>query len=178
MPVQDISKEEFVSLLEKSESERTGYIVLSGSLPENYREDFYEKFSTIAKKIGAKLIVENSGLSLKRAINAGVYLLKPNIGELAKLIGKETLEISEVDESAKSLNYKYGCEIVVVSLGLQGAIFVTKDQKLLVGAPLVKKKGTVGAGDSMVCGMGNFSKNEPVRCLEMGSSLRFRSHYE
>lgn len=75
--MQDISKEEFVRLLEKSESERTGYIVLSGSLPENYREDFYEKFSTIAKKIGAKLIVENSGLSLKRAINAGVYLLKP-----------------------------------------------------------------------------------------------------
>lgn len=153
MPGQDISKEEIVSLVEKIESEKPGYIVLSGSLPQNLGDDFYEKLSSIAKKLGAKLIVDTSGLSLKRAINAGVYLLKPNIGELAKLIGKETLEISEVDESAKSLIDTYGCEIVVVSLGPQGAILVTKDQKLFVGAPLVKKKSTVGAGDSMVGGM-------------------------
>lgn len=153
MPGQDISKEEITSLFEIIEIEKPDFIVSSGSLPENIMDDFYEKLSSIAKKLGAKLIVDTSGLSLKRAFEAGVYLLKPNIGELAKLIGKDTLEISEVDESAKALIKQYGCEIVVVSLGAQGAILVTKDQRLFVGAPLVKRKSTVGAGDSMVGGM-------------------------
>ncbi|WP_290839220.1 PfkB family carbohydrate kinase [Flavobacterium sp.] len=44
-------------------------------------------------------------------------------------------------------------EIVVVSLGPQGAILVSKDEAFHVPAPHVKKKSTVGAGDSMVGGM-------------------------
>ena len=44
-------------------------------------------------------------------------------------------------------------EIVVVSLGTQGAILVSKEQIEFVKAPKVTKKSTVGAGDSMVGGM-------------------------
>ena len=45
------------------------------------------------------------------------------------------------------------CEVVVVSLGPQGALLVTRDGFEHIPAPLVKKQSTVGAGDSMVAGL-------------------------
>jgi 6-phosphofructokinase 2 len=46
-------------------------------------------------------------------------MIKPNVGELAKLTGVERLELEEVNEAAKQIIAKGGAEIVVVSLGPQ-----------------------------------------------------------
>ena len=61
--------------------------------------------------------------------------------------------MEEVHEAAQQIIAKGGAEIVVVSLGPQGAVLVTKDNYEFVPAPNVVKKSTVGAGDSMVGGM-------------------------
>ena len=113
----------------------------------------YLSVAEIAKKSSAKLIVDTSGEALKKALEVGVYMIKPNVGELAKLIGVERLELEEVNEAAKQIIAKGGAKIVVVSLGPQGAVLVTKDVYEFVPAPNVSKKSTVGAGDSMVGGM-------------------------
>ena len=63
------------------------------------------------------------------------------------------MELIEVEKAAKKLIENKSAEIVVVSLGAEGAILVTKDETHLVKAPKVEKKSTVGAGDSMVGGM-------------------------
>jgi 6-phosphofructokinase 2 len=67
-------------------------------------------------------------------------MIKPNVGELAKLTGVERLELEEVNEAAKQIIAKGGSEIVVVSLGPQGAVLVTKDSYEFVPAPNVAKK--------------------------------------
>ena len=54
---------------------------------------------------------------------------------------------------AKTLIEKGSAEVVVVSLGAEGAILVSKDITEFVNAPKVEKKSTVGAGDSMVGGI-------------------------
>jgi 6-phosphofructokinase 2 len=82
-----------------------------------------------------------------------VHLLKPNLAELSKLIGVERIEASEVVPSARKVIDKGGCEIIVVSMGADGAVLVTKDFEERVPTPNVEKKSTVGAGDSMVAGM-------------------------
>ena len=115
--------------------------------------DFYLKIAEVAKISGTKVIVDTSGEALQKVLEAGIYLAKPNIGELAKLIGVERLELSEVEKAAKTLLEKGYAEIIVVSLGASGAILVTKDVTEFVAAPKVEKKSTVGAGDSMVGGM-------------------------
>ena len=51
----------------------------------------------------------------------------------------------------------------MVSLGPQGAYLVSKNEVIHVPAPSVKKRSTVGAGDSMVAGM--------VSVLQKGGSL-------
>ncbi|TDD78370.1 1-phosphofructokinase family hexose kinase [Flavobacterium caseinilyticum] len=148
-----ISEKESDRILETIAALKPKFLVASGSLNEGLSIDFYSKIAEIAKKSNAKLIIDTSGEALKKALEVGVYMIKPNVGELAKLIGEERLELEEVNEAAKEIIAKGGAEIVVVSLGPQGAVLVTKDVYEFVPAPNVAKKSTVGAGDSMVGGM-------------------------
>ncbi|KQX12998.1 1-phosphofructokinase family hexose kinase [Flavobacterium sp. Root420] len=129
------------------------FLVASGSLNEGLSSDFYQKIAKIAKASDTKFIVDTSGEALKKVLETGAYLIKPNVGELAKLIGVQRLEMEEVKEAAKKIITQGGAEIVAVSLGPQGAVLVTKDEYEYVPAPNVAKKSTVGAGDSMVGGI-------------------------
>jgi len=159
-----ISEEESDKILETIAALKPKFLVASGSLNEGLSTDFYSKIAEIAKKSNAKLIVDTSGEALKKALEVGVYMIKPNVGELAKLIDVERLELEEVNEAAKQIIAKGGAEIVVVSLGPQGAVLVTKDVYEFVPAPNVAKKSTVGAGDSMVGGMvWALSQNESLK---------------
>ena len=148
-----ISEQEESNILETIAKLTPKFLVASGSLNEGLPTDFYKKIAEIAKKSNSKLIVDTSGEALKKVLEVGVYMIKPNVGELAKLTGVERLELEEVNEAAKQIIAKGGAEIVVVSLGPQGAVLVTKDSYEFVPAPNVAKKSTVGAGDSMVGAM-------------------------
>ncbi|OXA81160.1 6-phosphofructokinase 2 [Flavobacterium aquidurense] len=149
----EITADEEKAVLETLSNSKPKFLVASGSLNEGLSSNFYQKVAEIAKTSHSKLIVDTSGEALKKVLETGAYLIKPNVGELAKLIGVECLEMEEVNEAAKKIIAKGGAEIVVVSLGPQGAVLVTKDDYEYVPAPNVAKKSTVGAGDSMVGGM-------------------------
>lgn len=152
-PGHAFSEEEKEAILQSIKELPSDYLVISGSMNEGLAADFYQKIAEVAKTSGTKVIVDTSGEALQKVLEAGIYLAKPNIGELAKLIGVERLELSEVEKAAKTLIEKGYAEIIVVSLGASGAILVTKDTTEFVVAPQVEKKSTVGAGDSMVGGM-------------------------
>jgi 6-phosphofructokinase 2 len=106
-----------------------------------------------ARSVGAKLIVDTSDQALHSAVNEGVFLLKPNLGELSRLVGVEALDTESAADAARSIINAGKCEIVVVSLGANGAYLVTQNDEEHIAAPCVKKRSTVGAGDSMVAGM-------------------------
>ena len=140
------------------------YLVASGSLPPGLPVTYYEKVAAFAKDIGARFVLDTSGTALQAAADEGLYLLKPNLAELSAMVGVEKLEMHEVDNAALKIIQEGKCEVVVVSLGPQGALLVTKDGFEHIPAPMVKKQSTVGAGDSMVAGM--------VWALNEGKSLR------
>lgn len=128
-------------------------IVASGSLPPGVPDDFFARLAQLCKSTNTRLIVDTSGIPLELAVKEGVYLIKPNLAELASLAGKETLELDEVTEVAQEIINSGYCEVMAVSMGPAGAILVTKDTSEMVPAPVVKKQSTVGAGDSMVAGI-------------------------
>ena len=148
-----ITKIEKDKIIQTIQELKPKYLVLSGSLNEGLPTDFYKSVADLAKLSGSKIIVDTSGEALQKVLETGVYLVKPNVGELAKLIGVARLEMEEVEAAARTLIEKGSVEIVVVSLGSHGAVLVTNDQTEFVPAPNVVKKSTVGAGDSMVGGM-------------------------
>jgi 6-phosphofructokinase 2 len=160
-PISDVEKE---NILQTIQELKTKYLVVSGSLNEGLSPDLYQHIADLAKISGTKLIVDTSGEALKKVLEKGLYLAKPNVGELAKLIGVERLEMDEVAPAARKLIEKGSAEIVVVSLGAQGAVLVTATQTEFVPAPNVVKKSTVGAGDSMVGAMvWALSQNKPLK---------------
>ena len=129
------------------------WIVASGSLPPGVPSDIFARIARIAQEKNARLIVDTSGEALKQAVQEGVYLIKPNLGELSSLSGKNELGLESVEDLAMEMIARGKCEVVVVSMGPTGAMLVTKDLVKQIIPPPVKIKSTVGAGDCMVAGI-------------------------
>jgi 6-phosphofructokinase 2 len=129
------------------------FIIASGSLPPGVPTDIFAQLAKIAKQMNAKFIVDTSGEALKQAVEEGVYLLKPNISELSTLAFQEKITIDEAINIAREIIQNGKCEVIVISMGEDGAILVTKDITQIIKPPVVKRKSTVGAGDSMVAGI-------------------------
>ena len=140
------------------------WVVASGSLPPGLDKTAYAQIAKAVSAAGAKCIVDTSGEALAALKNSGAYLVKPNVGELSKLLGVEKLELEEVDDAAQQLIADGYAELVAVSMGANGAWLVSKTEKHYVSAPPVKKLSTVGAGDSMVAGMTyQLAQNKPLK---------------
>jgi 6-phosphofructokinase 2 len=150
----ELHKKELTECLRLIENEgNIDFIVASGSLPDGVPPSVYAQLSNIAKTHGAKLVIDTSGDALKGAIEEEVYLLKPNVEELGILIGNNALKKKDIEPSARALINKKKCEIIVISLGADGAMMVTKEKTYTIKPPKVIVKSTVGAGDSMVAGL-------------------------
>lgn len=166
MPGDPITDDEIKKLTAKisSLSPFPEIVIISGSLPEGIEPAFMRTLVKDIKSRGAKVIADTSDEALAEVLKEGVYLLKPNLGELSTLTGREELDNDSADEAAMQLIHEGKAEIVVVSLGPQGAYLVSKDECLHIPAPSVKKRSTVGAGDSMVAGMVSvFARNGSLK---------------
>lgn len=154
MPGPQVFEEEWQKLLQVL-AMQTGvqFIIASGSLPPGVPTDIFSRVGAMAKQKGARFIVDTSGIPLKMALNEEVFLLKPSINELCSIVGVTSLQGSQVAEAAAGIISKGKCQVVVVSLGAEGALLVTKNMQKQFKPPVVKAVGTVGAGDSMVAGI-------------------------
>ncbi len=146
------------------------FIVISGSMPPDFPENIFERIAAIAKKKNAKVIADTSGKALQSALRHGVYMIKPNLDELASIIVAFDLKSKTAEGAAKEIIRKGLAELVVVSMGAIGATGVTADATFEIKAPPIPKNGTVGAGDSLVAGIVfKLANNEPIKeAIEFG----------
>ncbi|MBC7848184.1 MAG: 1-phosphofructokinase family hexose kinase [Chitinophagaceae bacterium] len=140
-------------LIDQMRSFSPTYVIASGSLPPGLPDYFYGLIIKTAHAVGARCIVDTSGPALEAIKDRKAYLIKPNIGELARMLKVDKLERNETDDAAQQVIENGYAELVVVSMGAEGAWLVSRDEKHFVTAPTVEKKSTVGAGDSMVAGI-------------------------
>jgi len=152
-PGAPLAEAEWKKCLEDIEKHTIDYMVVSGSTPPGVPLEFYGQLAKITKKKGCKLILDTSGEALKKAMEDGIYLLKPNLKELSDLAGKELIDIAQQEKAAMDIIEKGKIEILAVSLGAFGAMIASKEGVTHVAAPSVAKRSTVGAGDSMVAGI-------------------------
>lgn len=154
MPGQALSGAEWSACLQAiTDAKELDYVVASGSLPPGVPADVFGQLAKLVRSKGGKLIVDTSGDGLRHAVQEGVFLIKPNLGELSSLAGKEELSIHEAGLIAKDMINKGGCEVMIISMGQSGAMLVTGEASSILTAPQVVRKSTVGAGDSMVAGI-------------------------
>ena len=154
MPANALNETEWKKCLQAAEAvPQMDFLVVSGSLPPGVAPGIFKELASVAKNKKAKLVVDTSGNALKEAVKQDVFLLKPNLGELAVLAGKEKIPLAAIRETAQAVIRRYGGELIVVSMGQEGAMMISREECFTARPPQVERKSTVGAGDSMVAGM-------------------------
>lgn len=127
-------------------------VVLSGSLPKGVDKDIYYRIIRELKSINIKTVLDADGEVLRISLDAKPYLIKPNINELRNIYEFNEKDINEVIKIAEEIVHS-GIEVVVISMGERGSLFVDRDNVFLAHPVSVDVKSTVGAGDSMVGGL-------------------------
>ena len=142
-------------------AKKDNIIVISGSTPPNLTLEAYGELCQIASKAG-HFIVDAEGDHLLEGIKAKPDYIKPNKAELAKTLGRPIVTTEDVITGARELIEK-GAKNVAVSMGSEGAIFVSETRAIRAKTPAVPVKGPVGAGDVMVAGI--------AQSLECGNNM-------
>ena len=138
-------------------------IVASGSLPPAVPDEFSRRVGELAWLQSKRFVLDTSGAALKR-VGPGIYLLKPSLRELADLTEREIRTPHDEERAARQLVEQGRSEIVIVSLGAEGALLATANGCERFAAIPVKARSTVGAGDSMLAGVVlGLSRGLPLR---------------
>jgi 6-phosphofructokinase 2 len=143
---------------------RPRFLVVSGSLPPGVPVDFYARVASAARHSGLKVVLDASGEPLRRAVDIGVYLLKPSLHEFEELTGERAADESRLLLLGRRLVDEKRCELLVLSLGARGVLWISESDRGRLAAPAVPVKSSVGAGDSMVAGI--------VLALSRGKTMR------
>lgn len=149
-----IEHQELVAMIEKVKdiSRKSQYVVFGGSIPTGINQDVYKVLVDIAQAGGAKAILDADGDALSEGIKAKPFMIKPNRDEAERILGVQFESIADVARGALSLAER-GIELVIISLGKQGAIACYENVIYYGVTPSVKTKSTIGSGDSMIAGI-------------------------
>lgn len=148
----EITDNQIGQLLTQIESLQNGDIlVLAGSIPSSLPSDFYTKLSNVAKKQGAKVVVDVSGKILLEIAEQGPFFIKPNHHELGEMFDV-TIETPEEAIPYGQKLLELGAENVAISMAGKGALLITKEAIYQATVPKGTVKNSVGAGDSLVAG--------------------------
>lgn len=127
-------------------------LVLSGSIPNGLGSSTYKDIIEYVSSKNVKTILDAEGELFIEGIKASPYLVKPNKYELEKAFNisiENDLVLIDACRKVIAMGVKY----VVVSLGENGSVMVSKDRVLKAKGLKVDVKSTVGAGDSMVAAL-------------------------
>jgi len=147
-------------LFEKYRNE--AQVVISGSLSPGLQPSFYADLIEAAHASACSVLVDTSGDALLVSLKAGPDLVKPNREEAERVWGNEINDESSALKAARWL-IECGARSVALSLGADGLLWLASEdaQPVMVRAPAVAGRSTVGCGDATLAGlaMGRDYKN-------------------
>jgi 1-phosphofructokinase family hexose kinase len=127
-------------------------VVMGGSLPRGLPLEFYSQAITQAHQVGVPVIFDSSGPSLLAGVKSRPALIKPNLVEVADLLGYVPASRQEVQEAARKLCDEYGTS-VIITIGAEGAVAVFGDEAYFVHPLSIPVVSSAGAGDGVLAGM-------------------------
>lgn len=148
-----VSAREIERVIEIVGSRDAPYVVASGSLPAGAPADSYALMAHIVAERGGRFVLDSSGDGLRVTLQkAPVFLVKPSIGELGQLVGRE-LDEEGARVAAMKLVDEGAAQMVAVTMGAQGALLATAGGVTRTRAPRVVARSAIGAGDSFLGAM-------------------------
>ncbi len=143
-------------------------ITLSGSLPRGLDDEFYYELVVYAKKMDKKVILDTSGRSLKEAIKAGPFMIKPNEDEIKELFDQDYQKPSDYIKALEKIK-EMKIKLPVITLGKEGAVAIIENKYYHFQLPEVNAINAVGSGDAFVggCAVG-LQKNNLIETIKLG----------
>lgn len=152
----EVTEKSIIKLTEvcRRHSQRSDILVLSGSVPLGVPEDIYQRLAFEAKKVrpGIKIVLDAEGSLLLNGLAVSPALIKPNVEELERTFGVTLKDTEDIIWLSKKIISDYGVGVVLVSMGGNGAVAVTRQEVCHCGAINIIPKSAQGAGDAMVAG--------------------------
>ncbi|MFT8210293.1 MAG: 1-phosphofructokinase [Symbiopectobacterium sp.] len=127
-------------------------VAVSGSLPDGVDPDAFTDWMSRLRTQCPCIIFDSSREALVAGLKAAPWLVKPNRRELEIWAGRKLPTLEDVVDAAHVLR-EQGIAHVVISLGVEGALWVNSSGAWLAKPPACDVVSTVGAGDSMVGGL-------------------------
>jgi 6-phosphofructokinase 2 len=145
---------EWQQCLKQLEDAQCDYMVASGSLPPGVPDDFYGHLVALMARRNIPVVLDSSGPGLRGGLaEGGVFLVKPSIGELRQLTGRDLLDPDSVARAAMEIVDKGQAAHVAVTMGHEGALLASAGGQLHLPAVEIEAKSAVGAGDSFLSAM-------------------------
>lgn len=138
-------------------------VVFAGKNPPGTPVDLLARWTRQLRAAGVRVCLDTVGEPMRLALQEAPSVIKPNQEELSEILGKTLATEQEVIEGAQQM-LAMGLELVVVSMGGDGAVFVSEQGSIRTIVPRVPVVSTVGAGDSMMAAAACF--------LEKGADLK------
>jgi len=138
-----VSDEAVADLIDLAAGAEGSVLVLSGSLPPGADDGVYGE---IIRRAKVPVILDTYGTALRKGLEAGAFLIKPNLHELELTFGK--------GYRAQDLLRDYPkLRAICLSLGADGAQIIGRDGEYFSPALPLEVRGVQGAGDAMVAGL-------------------------
>ena len=166
-PLNDIEWRECLGSITRI-TPQPAYIIASGSVPPGVPHDFFGRVAQ-ASRAPSRIIVDTSGPFLRAALEAGLYLIKPNLREFHELAELTAFDEASLVDAARGLIDRYRIEVIALSMGTDGALLVTRDMALRANGLPIDPISVSGAGDSFLGAM--------VWSLVKGNSLEVALRY-
>ena len=128
-------------------------VVLTGSLPPGAAPTFYARLIEAAHARGCFVLLDTSGEALTASLSSSPDLIKPNREEAETALGYAVRDESSALEAARAF-IERGARSVALSLGSDGLLWLAspKMEPLILRAPVVTGRSTVGCGDATLAG--------------------------
>ena len=157
----EISPEEWEGFLNvlQSIAPEASWVAMGGSIPPGVPASAYQTITERMHTLGKLVLVDADGEPAKLALQAKPDMIKPNLKEAERLVGRALPGLDEQVQAAKELREKISDQgIAIITLGKEGAVLATPDQVFAGESPVVEVRSTVGSGDSFLAGL--LSKRE------------------
>lgn len=144
-------------------AQKSGLVIISGSLPKGCRPELYTELIEICSSHGAEVFLDTSGASLVEGMKGKPGFIKPNEDEIKPWLNDTAESGNHADSDAEASLDNYAAAIqnlakdtgiprVIVTLGAMGALACIHGTVYRVEIPRMDIVNPVGSGDSFVAG--------------------------
>lgn len=144
---------ERVETMAATYARRSGWVVLTGSLPRGLGKETYARLIRAVRREApdCRVALDAEGEAFALAVDERPDLIKPNQYEL-ELYSGATCDTAERAASVGEALVRRGIPYVIISMGADGAIWLEGQERLFSPALDVAVRSTAGAGDAMLSG--------------------------